>query len=267
MVMKQRFDEEGVSEAFLQTQRLAGIGTLTASVAHELTNPINIITATCHNLLSQIAEENLSQEELVHYVEMIDHSAWRCARLIETLRNYSHIDGLQVATCDLNTLIEDSLRLVSYQLERQYNIDIETDLAPDLEPLRCDQNQITQVLVNLLINARDALQDQGLISIRTWALSGENAQAFSVSDTGSGIHPDHLDRVFEPFFTTKPIGEGTGLGLAIVARIVSQHDGRIWAANNPAAGATFTVVLPCFQSELGSNGETGSRPSILGETT
>lgn len=238
-------DDGRITAALSQTQRLAGIGTLTASIAHELTNPLSIITSTCNNLLSQIADESLSTDELLHYIELIDHSAWRCARLIQTLRSYSHLDHMQVAKSDLNQIIEDSLTIVDYQFERQYNIVIETDLSVELDPLYCDQNQVTQVLINLLINARDALQGEGgVIRVSSWDLPGEKAQAFSVSDTGAGFSPETIDLVFNPFYTTKSIGEGTGLGLAIASNIVEEHGGRISAENNREKGATVTVILP-----------------------
>lgn len=234
-----------MTAALSQTQRLAGIGTLTASIAHELTNPLSIITSTCNNLLSQIADESLSTDELLHYIELIDHSAWRCARLVQTLRSYSHLDHMQVEKSELNQIIEDSLTIVDYQFERQYNIVIETDLSMELEPLYCDQNQVTQVLINLLTNARDALKGEGgVIRLSSWSLTGEEAQAFSVGDTGTGFSPETIDLIFNPFFTTKSIEEGTGLGLAIASNIVEEHGGRISAENNRGKGATVTVILP-----------------------
>jgi signal transduction histidine kinase len=243
-------DDGRITTALSQTQRLAGIGTLTASIAHELTNPLSIITSTCNNLLSQIADESLGTDELLHYIELIDHSAWRCARLVQTLRSYSHLDHMQVTKNELNQIIEDSLTIVDYQFERQYNIAIETDLSLELEPLYCDQNQVTQVLINLLTNARDALQGEGgVIKISSWDLPEEESQAFSVSDTGTGISPETIGLVFNPFFTTKSIGEGSGLGLAIASNIVEEHGGRILAVNNRGKGITVTVILPYHPPE------------------
>ncbi len=236
--------------ALVDLQRLAGVGTLTAGVAHEITNPINVITATCNNLLSQIADSSLDTDELLHYIEMIDQSAWRCARLIRTLRDYSYLNGQEFASRDLNLIVEAALILVSYELERQYNLIIETELEPNLEPISCDQNQITQVLINLMVNARDAMAETGgVMRITTWSIPEENAQGISISDTGSGIDLEVMPRMFEPFVTTKPMGLGTGLGLAIVAKIVEDHQGQITAENCPEGGATFTVILPCYQPD------------------
>ncbi len=246
---KLNVDVEQLQVALSQTQRLAGIGTLTASVAHELTNPISIITTACNNLLSRVADDNLSTDELLHYLEMIDHSAWRCARLIGALGNYSHVvDKEDLVTCDFNEIVEEALALVANQFYRQFNIEIITKLAPGLPTVHCDPNQITQVLINLLINARDAVRpygvESGLIEIKSWIVLEEPAVAFSVHDNGPGIPVGLQEKIFTPFFTTKPIGEGTGLGLSIVKGIVEQHHGRISAQNHPDGGALFTILLP-----------------------
>jgi two-component system NtrC family sensor kinase len=241
---------ETFEESMLEVQRLAGIGTLTAGVAHELTNPINVITATCNNLLSQMADDSLSTDELLHYIEIIDQSAWRCARLIRTLRDYTYLNGQEFAERNLNRIVEAALVLVSYEFERQYNLDLVTDLDPDLEDIVCDQNQITQVMINLLINARDAMPEKGgQILITTRSLPKQKAQSISVADTGSGIDPAVMPIIFEPFVTTKPMGLGTGLGLAIASQIVEEHHGTIKADNNPDGGATFTVILPLQQPD------------------
>jgi signal transduction histidine kinase len=245
---KLNVDVDRLQTALSQTQRLAGIGTLTASVAHELTNPISIITTACNNLLSRVADDNLNTDELLYYLEMIDHSAWRCARLVRTLGNYSHLNQSDMAACDLNEIIEDALAMVSNQFQKQFSIEIVTRRAPGMPAVYCDHNQVTQVLINLLINARDAIRlrqvNEGVIEITSWTNLDEPAVVFSVRDSGPGIPADIHDKIFTPFFTTKPIGEGTGLGLSIVKGIVEQHNGHITAANHPDGGALFTVFLP-----------------------
>ncbi|MCB8991688.1 MAG: PAS domain-containing protein [Ardenticatenaceae bacterium] len=238
------------NDALYHTQRLAGVGTLTASVAHELTNPLSIITATCSNLIHEVDSDNLDAEMLLHYIHMIEQSAWRSARIVEVLRHYTHDAGLQTAVTSLNMIIEDALTLMKPQFVKEYNVSIHTDLAQDLPSIVCDHNRITQVLINLLGNARDAMQpDAGAVHVKTWAMPPNQAQAggqlaFSVRDEGPGIPPALLEQIFEPFFTTKPSGTGTGLGLFIARELVEQHNGRIWAENHPDGGALFTVVLP-----------------------
>jgi len=249
---------ESYQESLLEIQRLAGIGVISAGVAHDLINPINIITTSCNNLLSQLADDNLSTDDLLRYMGMIDQNAWRCAQIVKALRDYSYMNGSNSSqqlsdasgfdSYELNSIVERTLILVSYEIERQYNIKISSRLEPDLAPLVCDQNQITQVLINLLINARDAMPAAGgQICVSTWQLPDEQAQGFSVSDTGMGIDPAILPTIFDPFVTTKPMGVGTGLGLAISKQIVDSHHGRIAARNDEEGGATFTIVLPTEQ--------------------
>ena len=251
---------EKLNEALLHTQRLAGIGILTASVAHELNTPLSIIAATCSNLLHEVEENSLGMDQLLRYVEMIEQSAWRSARIVEVLRNYSYAEEMQTAVTDLNMIIDDGLVLVEHQFRGEFNIQIVKQLDEGLKTIVLDHNRMTQVLLNLLMNARDAMASNGgTVEIRSWRTEGEHTAVssngngkgvkqehyvFSVSDTGSGIDPALLERIFEPFFTTKNAGKGTGLGLFISKRIVDQHNGRIWAENNEMGGATFTVTLP-----------------------
>ena len=269
-----RAELDRLNEALVHAQRLAGIGTLTASVAHELTNPISIITATCTNLRDELQEETLGREELARYVELIEQSAYRCARIVEVLRNYAHNvgretgDGAAIAITSPAAVVQDALMMVEQQFRKQARVTVELDLEPGLQTIFCDHHRIGQVLINLLTNARDAVQPEGgVVRIRFWSpdparepalaeqmshiplprANGHNAAdlfAFAVSDMGTGIDPAILPRIFEPFFTTKPNGQGTGLGLYIAEGIVRQHGGIMWAANNPGGGATVTVVLP-----------------------
>jgi PAS domain S-box-containing protein len=254
---------ERFNDSLTHTQRLAGMGTLTASIAHELNNPISIITSACANLQFDIDDNALSLERLQHYVEMVEQSAWRCVRIVEVLRNYSMDGALQVAVTNWNKIVEDALTLVKQQFEGQFKVNIKTDLAVDLKTVVCDHNRMTQVLINLLTNARDAMKPfGGTIYVKTWMipsgsmLPGSNLEAYhgelatsdyyavSVSDSGTGIEPEMIGKIFEPFFTTKSNGSGTGLGLFISKRIVEQHNGRLWVENNPDGGATFVVLLP-----------------------
>jgi signal transduction histidine kinase len=245
---------EHINEALWHTQRLAGLGTLTSSIAHELTNPISIITATCSNLLHDVNQNALTTTQLMHYIEMIEQSAWRSVRIMEALRNYALNNDPQTAVTDLNMIIEDALTLVSQQFLKEYNVTIETHLDPALKSIVCDHNRITQVVINLLTNARDAMiPDGGTIQVKSWAVPGTNdgqndfneaRYAFSISDTGTGIPEALMGRIFNPFFSTKTGSSGIGLGLFISHGIVAQHNGRLLAENNADGGATFTVILP-----------------------
>jgi PAS domain S-box-containing protein len=251
---------EHINEALWHTQRLAGIGTLISSIAHELTNPISIITATCNNLQHDIQRNELSTTQLMHYIEMIEQSAWRSVRIMEALRNYALNNDPQTAVTDLNIIIEDALTLVRQQFLKECNVTIETDLDATLKSIVCDHNRMTQVVINLLTNARDAMApDGGTIQVRSWAVPRANGRqndlneacyAFSISDRGMGIPDGLMDKIFNPFFSTKTGSSGTGLGLFISHGIVAQHNGRLLVENNDEGGATFTVILPRKQESV-----------------
>lgn len=252
------------NDALSHTQRLAGIGILTAGVAHELVTPISIITNVCSNMRTEIDDGDLPEtDNLTRYVEMLENSVWRCARIVGVLRDYTFDEAQHMAVTELNAIIGDAMVLLRHQFRSEFRIEFEMDLDDSLKSIVCDHNRMTQVLINLLINARDAMgPDGGTIRIKTWPILPDNqphllppdtlsngdtavaAYAISVRDTGHGIDPAVKDKIFDPFFTTKPNGKGTGLGLFLAKQIVQQHNGRIWAVNNPEGGATFTVVLP-----------------------
>lgn len=240
-----------LSDALSLTQRLAGIGMLTASVAHELNNPVSIITTACGNLQFEFEHQQLSEDQLKRYLDMIDSSAWRCARILNVLRQYSHEDEPQTAVTDLNMIIDDALTLLQHQFRLQYHVDITTDLAENLPSIVCDHNRITQVVINLLANAREAMPNGGPIVIKTWLLPDHfhpesglptDGLAISVSDSGSGIATDVLPSIFNPFFTTKT--NSPGLGLFIAKQIIDAHNGRISVENKQDDGALVTIVLP-----------------------
>ncbi len=256
-------DVENINAALSHTQRMAGLGILTASVAHELNTPLSIIAATCGNLQHEVEDNTLSMEQLLKYIEMIEQSAWRSAKIVEVLRNYSYDDESITAVTDLNMIVEDALTLVHHQFRGEYNIEIDRDFDPDLKTIVCDHNGMTQVVINLLINARDAMTPGGgKVTVKTWIMPPDTVKAslngsaivlnetpveyyaVSVTDTGCSVNDDIKDKIFKPFFTTKPKGKGTGLGLFIAQRIMIQHNGRIWVTNNPDGGATFTAALP-----------------------
>jgi len=251
-----------LGRALSHTQRLAGIGSLSASTAHELSSPLSIITSSCSNLLYEVQDNTLDQELLKYYVSLIERSAFRIAQIVKVLQDYARIDEPQMVVTDVSMILRDSLALVEKQLLDQANIHIAVDMVDNLGSVVCDHNRITQVLVNLLANARDAMNPEGgTIQLSFWSTlnraskrapteSGDKNSSgqfgFSVSDSGHGIPAEIIGEIFKPFFSTRSNGQGVGLGLFVAKGIVEQHNGRIWAKNNPAPhkGATVTVVLP-----------------------
>lgn len=244
-----------LDHALAYTQRLSSLGTLTASIAHELNTPVSITAATCSNLKHEIEHASLEQEDLNRYLDMIEQSTWRSARILEVLRNYSYNDKPQFDVTNLNMIVEDAVTLVRHQFRGQYNIKIDKQLDKELPSFVCDHHRMTQVLLNLLINASDAIPEKGgRVVIKTWmetAVSPDrNCRAqphfcVSIEDSGTGISEEIADKIYNPFFTTKPQGKGTGLGLYVTKKIIDMHDGKILFANNEdGGGTTFTVMLP-----------------------
>ncbi len=265
-LLGQTNDEEGVArlDALLaNTQRLASIGSLTSSVAHELANLLTLVTAACGSLLDALHDDATSKDTMAHYVELIEQNAFRSAHLVHALHNYGSVGLSHPAVTDAHSIVGDALALVQRQFSQEANVHIAVALPAAPRSLICDHGAIVQMLVNLLTNARDALLPGGglvelgyeaLPACQPWLpVTGQELPAeaheriaFYVRDQGHGIAPGQQEIIFAPFFSTKGTGGHTGLGLTIAQAIAQQHHGRIWAQNNnsPARGATFIVLLP-----------------------
>lgn len=241
------------TEKLIHCERLAGLGTMSASISHEMINPISVIGTTTTNLLEILAEDHQPEQplgdEILRSLQMIDTNVGRCYRLIDTLRAYTYGERMREKTA-INDLIEHAVTLMGAQIEKHDNLRLKTELNPELPEISCDPGQITQVLINLMLNARDAMASTGgEIELKTWAIPELDSVAISVQDNGTGLPGEALPQLFEPFFTTKKRGEGTGLGLFIVSEIVKQHNGWIRAQNRVGAdqsisGAQITLMLP-----------------------
>jgi signal transduction histidine kinase len=229
-------------EALTASQKLASVGTMAAGIVHEVSNPLNTIISASELLEADMMNEAPNVEQIKLYVPIISRSAWNAARIMQALRTFSRGSNPELKPYSLNDIVQDSLLLSGFQLKRD-GIALETDFAPDLPPVICDRNQIAQVIINLLNNARDAMPNGGAITVRTrLMLAGVSVQ---VADQGMGMTPEVLGKIFDPFYTTKEVGKGTGLGLSIVSGIIRAHKGDIRAySDGPGKGAMFTVSLP-----------------------
>ena len=243
-------DSPDMENALHMNQRLASLGMLTASIAHELKNPINVITNTCDNMSLALEEDGVqSSLSLIRHDALVRKNAWHCARLVETLRSYMHKNqhGHMVP---LNSLVNDAISLVQPQFERQKNVSLNLELAEDVGDLMCVTTQVIQIIVNLLTNACDAVDPtDGQVWVKTWAVPEFDSVAISVRDNGRGIPEELIEEIFEPFFTTKRHVDGTGMGLFIAAEIVKRHNGWIRVQNQlneetEIDGVQFTVMLP-----------------------
>ncbi|HEX6048818.1 MAG TPA: GAF domain-containing protein, partial [Gemmatimonadaceae bacterium] len=230
--------ERRIAEQLRQSEKLAALGELVAGVAHELNNPLAGISAFAQLLLEEPLDDDQRES-----ARLIKREADRAVGVIRDLLLFSRKTGPTNAPVDLNALIELTLRLRAYSL-RSSGVDVETHLDRDLPEIAGDDQKLQQVILNLIVNAEYAMRRSTTrrLVIRT-AREGDTAVA-ELSDTGTGMSEDTLQRVFEPFFTTKPPGEGTGLGLSVSYGIVEAHGGTISVESAPGRGTTFRVMLP-----------------------
>ncbi len=239
----------------VQTSKLASIGELAAGVAHELNQPIMVIRGFTQMMLKN---EEQYDEKTQRNLEIFEKSTSKMMSIIDHLRTFSRKSVGSQAELHVQTPLEDALDFVSEQLKSE-NIKVKKDFESDLPMVKGDDHQLEQVFLNLISNARHALDDlkekraagnvekdeswEKLISIKTGYDQKTNQVWVEISDTGGGIPADFLDKIFDPFFTSKEVGKGTGLGLSISYGIIKEHRGEIEASNNEE-GAVFRVSLP-----------------------
>lgn len=229
-------------EALHQAVKMSALGSLLANVAHELNNPLSILLG--HAIMLQ--EEIEPGTEIAEMVGRVHAAAERCARIVKTFLDMARQRPSQRSEVQLNQLIRDTVELMAYGL-RSSDITVRLDLDPDLPTIAADGDQLGQVLVNLIVNAQQAMHGQlqrRLLRITTRTGASGGMVQLEAADSGPGIPPEIIKRMFEPFFTTKAPGSGTGLGMSVCRSIVEAHQGTIGAATSPAGGALITVELP-----------------------
>ncbi|MBI1297077.1 PAS domain S-box protein [bacterium] len=237
-------ERKHLEEQLVASQKMASLGTLSAGIAHELNSPLQVITGVSQSLLRRLEQDALDPAFLKRKLENIQHNGWRCAEIVGSLRNFAHARPLEASPQDLNQLVQDALLLIEHQLASWSNISVATDLAAEIPPFPCDRNQVTQILINLLTNARDAMPNGGKITLKTRFNQKERQVCLQVMDEGVGMPESVQSRIFDPFFTTKEMGKGTGLGLSIVAGIVRGYGGEIQVRSTVNVGTTFSIRFP-----------------------
>ena len=238
-------EQKKMEAVLIESQKMAGIGTLVAGIAHELNTPLQVITGYSDSLVRDLKEAGkLEGERPERQLNTLNRNAWRVAEIVRTLQHYAHPDRDRFDQANLNDLLKNSLILMEHQLKSWENIQIESSLAEDLPHFTCEQNKIIQLMINLLSNAHDAMPDGGTIRIDTSYAADKDRLVLKISDDGKGIPEAVRGRIFDPFYTTKPVGKGTGLGLSIVQSIVRAHGGEIKVESTPRKGTTFTITLP-----------------------
>jgi len=187
---------------------------------------------------------DVSQDYMCKRLDVIHRNGWRCAEIVRSLKTYAYSAATETDHHNINNLITDALLLIEHQLKSWSHVNITTNFAADLPLLACDRNQISQILINLLSNARDAMPDGGDIIIQTDYNVEVGQLILKVADNGLGIPADTQTKIFDPFFTTKPVGEGTGLGLSIIHGILQSYGGTIEVDSVVGQGTTFSMLFP-----------------------
>ncbi len=244
--LKLRQDLEESHTQLVQAQKISSMGRLASGVAHEINNPLAGILIYAELLQREISNEGTTKE----FVAEIIQQTLRCQQIVQRLLEFSRQSLGQRTMFDLNHIIHRCVELIGRQA-LFHNITINQDLESELPHLMGDPGQIQQVLTNLLINAADAMEGEGAITIVTRSNLQEEGIILTFADTGCGIPEDVTDKIFEPFFTTKPVGKGTGLGLSIVYGVIQRHGGTIEVDSQPGAGTTFTISLPLDSQTAG----------------
>jgi len=239
-------------ERFAHAEKLAAIGQLAAGVMHEINNPLATIAACAESLtlrMDDLRNEGMkTPRDADEFLKIIDNEVHRCKRIIDGLLDFSRPKAGTKATADINEVVEHTLFLVKHHA-RFKKMHVETLLSGDLAHVHANREQLVQVFMALMINAVDAMDEHGTITIRTRRGRGAHeAVVAEVVDQGVGIARGDAPKIFEPFFTTKAPGRGTGLGLSICYGIIADHGGRIEVDSTPGAGSTFRILLPAEEA-------------------
>jgi two-component system NtrC family sensor kinase len=234
------------TKRIMESERLALIGQLSANVAHELNNPLQGIVTYSHLLLERQPPEDSSTE----FIQKIVTQANRCRDIIRGLLDFSRQRKPDKTVCDVNSVLQQCVSLVEDQA-LFLNIQLEESLQDDIPMAVIDPSQIERVFMNMIINAAEAMEDGGQLTLATHYDPAHRLIEVKFRDTGHGIPEENLERIFDPFFTTKDAGHGTGLGLAISYGIVKEHLGSISVESVAGKGTTFTIRLPVTTEEEG----------------
>ena len=228
-------------QQLLQAEKLAALGQTMSGVAHELNNPLATILACAERLAGRRLDEQTRRD-----LDAIHNAAERAARIVRNLQTFARKRHTTRTTVDLNQVVRDTLVLREHE-QRIANVVIMEALAAGLPPIFADAHQIQQILLNLLINAEQAMLDahgRGTLILRSWQDPSRDAVVLEVNDDGPGVPKEVQSKIFDPFFTTKTIGKGTGLGLTVAYAIAQEHGGRLTLLSESGRGASFFLELP-----------------------
>jgi two-component system, NtrC family, sensor kinase len=245
-------DWREAQDRFAQAEKLAAIGTLAAGVMHEINNPLATIGACAEGLSLHAEEKGTGAHDFVdalsESLRIIQHEVHRCKGIVQGVLDFSRPKPSAKGLLDINSALEKSLFLLKHH-SRFKKLGVVVEAQKGLPPVVASEEQLIQVFMSLMLNAMDAMHEQGTITLRTRADGKHRTVVAEVVDQGGGIRSQEMPKIFEPFFTTKPPGRGTGLGLSICYAIVSDHDGRIEVESTVGQGSVFRIVLPQASTE------------------
>ena len=260
--LKQAYEElQATQTQLVQAAKLASIGELASGIAHELNQPLMVIRSTSQYIQRLIGKQTLDIDELEECLEPVEKNTKRMMNIINHLRVFSRQSPSKFSPQDVNAIVESAVDMVQAQL-RLHSIKVELNLSAGLPKVMGDYNRLEQVFLNLITNARDAIQERiqkeetqapgiektyGHLVVTTSAVDGKGTVNVVVGDNGCGISNADIGKVFDPFYTTKPEGKGTGLGLSISYGIIKEHGGRINVKESGPDGTTFRVTLQAAQ--------------------
>ncbi len=230
---------KSMEQQMAQADKLASIGQLAAGIAHEINNPLGIILG-----YAQLLQRNEKPDsERFADLKTIEKHVRNCKLIVEDLLNFARSSDPKNVSMDIHTAMDDALNFIRHHADLG-GIEVVRQYAAGLPLLKLDEKKIKQVLINLIMNAKDAVGTSGTITLTTDWDTAKRQVRIQVADSGYGIEPRHLSRIFDPFFTTKPAGNATGLGLSVSYAIVKNHGGSIAVNSRPGQGACFTILLP-----------------------
>lgn len=255
---------QGMQQQLIIQEKMASLGNLVAGVAHEVNNPIGAVKSSAHVLtrcihkivdtlnksknIDDIRNDDLFQQALSMLKDnnqVINTASERVSEIVLSLKNFARLDEAEFQKVNIHEGIDTTLTLVEHELKNRIEV---IKQYGDLPEINCYPNQLNQVFMNLFVNAAHAIEDKGVIKIKTF--SNDKHVYIEISDTGKGIRKENLNKIFDPGFTTKSRGIGTGLGLSISYNIIKKHNGDIKVASEVGRGTVFTITLPIQQEEL-----------------
>ena len=234
---------EAAQDSLVRAEKLSSLGKLSASIAHEINNPLAGILTFAKLMIRTVEHGPVAEADrkaLVKQLELVQRETERCTAIVRNLLDFARERPLQLREVNLNAVVDEALMLIGNQAAIQ-GVEIVKDVAP-LPPVAADFGQMRQSFVNIAINAVEAMQKGGQLRVSTRALPDRDQVEVVFADTGRGIPPEVMRHIFDPFFTTKD--KGTGLGLSVVYGIVARHQGTITAESEQGQGSRFTVRLP-----------------------